>query len=209
MKNRAQSTEPKTDKVSRSNPFGFIPASGLWILTSAIPAFAAEGGGEHGGGSAMEWVWRLLNFGILVFVLVKYGGKPLKEYLQQRKELIAKSIQEAQEAKELAKRALAEVEERLKLKDKEIAEIIASAKNSGEKEKERLVEEGERLQAKILEHAKANIDYEVKRAKDVIKGEAVDAAMQLAEEKIKGKLTVDDQDKLLKESLKLLLEGKN
>ncbi len=208
MKNRTQNTKRKTQAESKGKLFSFILASGIWVLTFAVPAIAAEEGGEHGGGSAMEWVWRLLNFGVLVFVLVKFAGKPLKEYLQQRKELIGKSIDEAREAKDLAKRALAEVEERLKLKDKEIAEIIASAKSSGEREKERLVEEGVRLQAKILEHAKANIDYEVKRAKDVIKGEAVDAAMQLAEEKIKGKLTVDDQDKLLKESLKLL-EGKN
>ncbi len=170
-------------------------------------AFAAEGG-EHGGGSAMEWVWRLLNFGVLVFLLVKFAGKPLKEYLQQRKELIAQSIKEAREAKELAKRALAEVEERLKLKDKEIEDIISSARNSGEKEKERLIDEGERLRLKILEHAKVNIDYEVKRAKDAIRDEAVDAAMQLAEEKIKGKLTAEDQERLLKESLKQI-EGKN
>lgn len=171
-------------------------------------AFAsAGGGGEHGGG-AMEWVWRLVNFGVLVFLLVKFAGKPLKDFLNQRKELIAKSIKEAQEAKELAKKALAEVEERLKLKDKEIEEIVSSAKSSGEREKARLIEEGERMRQMILEHAKTNIDYEVKRAKDAIRDEAVDAAMQLAEEKIKGKITADDQERLLKESLKLL-EGKN
>ncbi|HEX8947309.1 MAG TPA: F0F1 ATP synthase subunit B [Dissulfurispiraceae bacterium] len=152
----------------------------------------------------MEWVWRLVNFGILVFVLVKFAGKPLKDYLQGRKELIEKSIKEAQEAKELAKRALAEVEERLKLKDKEIEDIVSSAKDSGEREKDRLVEESEKLRLKILEQAKTNIDFEVKRAKETIKDEAVAAAMQLAEDRIKGKLTNDDQERLLKESLALL-----
>jgi F-type H+-transporting ATPase subunit b len=156
----------------------------------------------------MEWVWRLLNFGILVFILVKFAGKPLKDYFTQRKALIEKSIQEAQEAKALAAKALAEIEERLKLKDGEIEEIRASAVRSGEREKARLVEEGERLSMKILEQAKSNIEYEVKKAKDVIKAEAVDAAMQLAEEKIRSKITKEDQEKLLKESLKLL-EDKN
>ncbi len=171
-------------------------------------AFAAEGGGEHGGGSVMEWVWRVVNFAILVFILVKFGGKPMKDYFQQRKALIEKSIQEAQEAKALAAKALAEVEERLKLKDKEIEGIKAASVNSGEREKGRLIEEGERLSIKILEQAKSNIDYELKKAKDVIKAEAVEAAMQLAEEKIKSKMTKEDQDRLLQESLKLL-EGKN
>ena len=55
-------------------------------------AFAAEGGGENGGGSTMEWVWRLVNFGILVFILVKFAGKPMKDFFEQRKALIEKSI---------------------------------------------------------------------------------------------------------------------
>lgn len=173
-----------------------------YCLLPAV-AFAAEAG-EHGGGSIMDWVWRIVNFAILVFILVKFLNKPLKNYLQQRKELIEKSIKEAREAKELAMKALAEVEERLKVKDKEMEEIISSAKSSGEKERERLIEEGEKLKAKILEQAKTNIEYEVKRAKETIKAEAVDAAMQLAEEKIKAKMTKDDQEKLLEESLKLM-----
>lgn len=183
-----------------------IPASGLFLLMSAASAYAAEEGGHAG--SPMEWVWRFVNFGILVFVLVKFAGKPMKDYFEQRKSLIEKSIREAQEAKALAVKALAEVEERLKLKDKEIEEIKASAVSSGEREKARLIEDSERLKARILEQAKANIDYEVKKAKDVIREEAVEAAMQLAEQKIKSKMTKEDQDRLLQESLKLL-EGKN
>lgn len=176
------------------------------LFAFADTAFAVSGGeeGGHGFGSPMEWVWRLLNFGILLFVLIKFAGKPLKEYLQSRKELIEKSIKEAQEAKELARKALAEVEERLRLKDKEIEEIKAAALRSGESEKQRLIEEGERLKVKILEQAKTNIDYELKRAKDTIRAEAVEAAMQLAEDKIKNKLTKEDQEKLLQESLTLI-----
>lgn len=169
-------------------------------------AFAA--GGMEGGTSLMDWVWRILNFAILVIILFKFLNKPLKDYLRQRKELIEKSIKEAQEAKEIAMKALAEVEERLKVKDKEIEEIISSAKSSGEREKQRLIEEGEKLRVKILEQAKTNIDYELKKAKEAIQSEAADAAIQIAEEKIKTKLTKDDQERLLQESLKLL-EGRN
>lgn len=196
MKNKMRNSEPGIEKKNIA-----LLAAGCLLFAGA--AFASESGGEHGG-SPMEWAYRILNFGVLVFVLVKFTGKPLKDFLAQRKELIEKSIKEAQEAKELATRALAEVEERLKLKDREVEEIIASAKASGEKEKERLIEESEKLKVKILEQAKSNIDFEVKRAKDAIKAEAVEAAMQLAEEKIKGKLTKEDQERLLQESIKLL-----
>ncbi len=176
------------------------------FLFSSSEAFAA--GGLAPGNTLKDWIWRIVNFAILVFILVKFAGKPLKDFLRQRKELIEKSLREAQEAKELAAKALSEIEERLKLKDKEIEDIILSAKTSGEREKERLIEEGNKLSQKIIEQARTNIDYEIKKAKEVIKKEAVDAAIKLAEEKIKTRLTKEDQEKLLKESIKLL-ERKN
>jgi F-type H+-transporting ATPase subunit b len=108
----------------------------------------------------------------------------------------------------MAAKALREVEERLSLKDKEIADIIASAQSSGERERDRLIAEGQRMSERIAEQAKTNIDFEVKRAKEVIQAEAVEAALQLAEEKIKAKLTKEEQDKLLRESIKLI-EGRN
>ena len=176
-------------------------------VTLIAAAFGAEGG-EEGGGSVMSWVWKIVNFGILVFLLVKFLGKPLTAFLRERKELIEKSIKESQEAKELAKKALSEVEERLKLKDKELEEIMAISKSSGDTERNRLIEEGERLKVAIVQQAKANIEQEVKTAKETIKAEAVEAAMQLAEEKIKARMTTGEQDRLLQESIKLL-EGRN
>ncbi|TAN44904.1 MAG: hypothetical protein EPN22_04925 [Nitrospirae bacterium] len=178
----------------------------LFFSCLLFPAVAlASGGGE--GNSLMEWVWRFVNFGLLVIILVKFLNKPLRDYFTQRKELIAKSIKESQEAKELAVKALAEVEERLKLKDKEVEEILEAAKASGERERQRLIAEGEKLKAKVLEQAKVNIEYELKRAKEIIKSEAAEAALKLAEDKIKNRLSKEDQEKLLQNSLKML--GKN
>lgn len=203
MKARAMKNS-KSNNHTRGN-FALIACAFLMLLAAGVlPAFAATGGGEGHGGSIMDWVWRILNFGILVFVLVKFGGKALKDHLRQRRELIEKSINEARAAKELAQKALAEVEERLRLKDRELAEITAAAVSAGEREKQRLIEDGERLKEKIIEQARTNIDYELKRAKDALRAEAVEAATQLAEEKIKASLTKDDQERLLQESLKLM-----
>jgi F-type H+-transporting ATPase subunit b len=177
------------------------------LVVLLIPVLALAEEAEHGS-SIMGWVWKLLNFGILVGVLGYYLAKPIKEHLKQRRDLIEKSIKESQEAKSLAAKALAEVEERLKLKDKEVADIISSAIESGQREKARLIEEGEKLKVKIVEQAKTNIDFEVKKAKQVIQAEAVEASIKLAEEKIKSRMTPQEQERLLKESIKLI-EGKN
>ncbi|MCE5313199.1 MAG: ATP synthase F0 subunit B [Nitrospiraceae bacterium] len=184
---------------------GLLPAAAILLAPAAVLAAGGEG---SGGGSAMDWVWKILNFVILVVILYYFAKfMNIKGYFQQRKDLIENSIRESREAKELALKALAEVEERLKLKDSEVQAIIANAESSGQKEKERLIAEGEQLKAKILEQAKANIEYETRLAKEAIKTEAVEAAMQLAEQKIRQKLSKEDQEKLLSDSFRKL-EGK-
>lgn len=162
-------------------------------------AFGSEEG-EHGS-IAKDYMWKIINFGILVLILWKFAKKPLANFLKQRTELIEKTLNEAKAAKESAQKALQEVEGRLKLKDAEIEEILSVAKRSGEQERDRIIEESQKLKAKILEQAKTNIDFELKHAKEVIKAEAVELAMELAEKKLKEKLTKDEQEKLLADSL--------
>jgi len=174
------------------------------ILSLVFTSFAfASGGGEEGKHTSlfMDYLWKIINFGILFFILFKFGKKPIQSFLKQRTELIEKTLKEAKEAKELAQKALQEVEERFRTKDKDIEEILSASKRAGEQERERLLEEGNKLREKIYEQAKINIDYELKHAKDAIKAEAVEIAMELAEKKLKEKLTKKDQERLLEESL--------
>ena len=146
-------------------------------------------------------MWKIFNFAILIIILFKFARKPLQNFLQKRTELIEKTLNEAREAKEAATKALKEVEERLKLKDAELEAILNAAKKSGEHERDNIIEDSARLKEKILEQAKTNIEFELKHAKESIKAEAVELAMELAEKKLKDKLTKDEQEKLLDDSL--------
>lgn len=175
----------------------------IMIVTSS--AFAAEA--KHYG--LKDWAFKIINFSILVFLIVKFLGKPIRNYLNQRKELIEKSIRESQEAKELAQKALQEVEHRLKLKDKEIQDILDTAKNIGQQEKARIIQETEKIRERILEQAKTNIEFEVKMAKDALRLEASDLAIQLSEQKLKERVTPEEQEKLLQESIKIIERRKN
>ncbi|NJD56284.1 MAG: ATP synthase F0 subunit B [Nitrospirae bacterium] len=178
------------------------------LLVTASFAFAS--GGEGAEPNLLKaYFWAIVNFLILVSLLVFMMKKmDIKGYFKKRTELIEQSLKEAREAKELAQKALAEVEERLKIKDREVEEILKAARESGERETGRLAEEGDKLKARILEQTKNNIDFEVKRAKEVIKEEAVEIAMELAEKKLRDKLTKEEQMKLLEESI-AKIEGKN
>jgi F-type H+-transporting ATPase subunit b len=171
------------------------------VFNFAFTAVAFASGGEEHGDLFKEYMWKIINFLVLVVVLFKFAKKPLQNFLQQRSETIAKTLQEAKAAREAAEKALREVEGRLKTKDAEIEAIIAAAKRSGEVERNAIIEESARLKEKIVEQAKTNIEFELKQAKEIIKAEAVELAMELAEKKLREKLTQAEQEKLLDDSL--------
>jgi len=168
-------------------------------------ASAAEGG-EHVR-TWKDWFWPVVNFTILVVVLFYFGNKPIREYFSKRRELIEKSLREAEEARRFAEKTLHEVQERLKNTDREIKEIIEGARHAGEKEKEAIIAEGERLRQKIIEQARANIGFEIERAKKEIRAEAAIVALELAEKQIRERLGREEQDALIEEYIKRL-EGR-
>jgi F-type H+-transporting ATPase subunit b len=178
------------------------------VILVAVPAFSATGGGGEAHGPDLKaFLWQVVNFAILVAILLFFARKPIRDLLKNRTESIEKSIEEARQAREKAEEALAQVEERLKEKDREIADILATAEQSGLKEREAIREEGERLSRKIVEQARASIEYELKQAREAIKAEAVELAMEIAEKKIRERLSEGEQKKLLEEALKKLESG--
>lgn len=178
------------------------------VLALAGVAFASSAGGEGGGSHFKGDLYKVINFAILLGVLVYFVRKPFKEFLKTRTETIKKTLDEARQARELAEKALKEVQERLKYKDKELEEIVSASSRSGEAEKQALIAEGERLGAKIARQARVNMEMELQKARDAIRKEAVELAMELAEQKIRERLTPKEQAELLEESLRKL-EGTN
>ncbi|KPK44483.1 MAG: hypothetical protein AMK74_05060 [Nitrospira bacterium SM23_35] len=181
-----------------------ILAFALFNLAIASFVFASSGGGEGAEHAAPWWkdyIWKIINFLLLFILLFKFAKKPMQNFFQKRTELIEKTLNEAKEAKAASLKALQEVETRLKAKDTEIEAILAASRKSGEQERDNIIVESDRLKAKIMEQAKTNIEYELKQAKEAIKAEAVELAMELAEKKLKEKLTKEEQEKLLEDSL--------
>lgn len=181
--------------------FIFITAVSLIFAASA---FAIGGGHGEQHFTWKDWVWPIINVSILFGVLFYFGRKPVREFLKKRTELIEKSIKEAEEAKALARKTLDEVQAKLKNTDSEINKILENAKQAGEREKEALIAEGEHIKERIIQQAKANIDFELEKAKKSIKTEAALMALELAEKQIKEKLGRKEQEGLFDEYIRKL-----
>ncbi len=165
------------------------------FLLPASTAFAATA--QHAAPEWRGWLWQIINFAILVGVLVLALKNPMKNYLRARTEAIQKGLDDARRAREAAEAALKEIRERLSRKDAEIEAILRTAKQSGEAEREALMKEAERMSQNIAEHAETYISFEIKKAKDAIRKEAVIVALELAEKKLQQKMTPEEQNKLV------------
>ncbi len=178
----------------------------IFILT-ATSLLAAEGHGAHGVDKRMLWdfVWRVINFGILVFFLYKVLKKPISQFLYSRKEQVEVALKEAEEARLMAEEKFKEYQEKVKNLEKEKAEIIERMKKDAEAEKERILREAREKAKKIIEQAKVIAQQEFEKEKEIIKREATEKVINLATELIKKNITKQDHQKLIKETIERMV----
>jgi F-type H+-transporting ATPase subunit b len=112
---------------------------------------------------------------------------------------IAKAIEESRDARERAVAALAEMERKAREMDAETRAMIADAQVRGEKDKQAIIEEGRKIVRDIETQVKIGVDIEVQKAKADLANEAARLAVDLAEGKIKEKITGQDHARIVKD----------
>ncbi len=162
------------------------------LVFAAAPASASSGEWRPVYDEVMLWV----NFFILAFIIVKYGRKPLMNFLNGQKDEIADQIHRLQKEKNA-----------LEAKIKKATAMIEDSSIRFEEIKTRIIADGERTKQEIIENAKAqskNIieaeklkaSTQIVQAKTRFISELVDQASALALSKLPTEVTAADQEKL-------------
>ncbi|NOY12743.1 MAG: ATP synthase F0 subunit B [Deltaproteobacteria bacterium] len=171
----------------------------LLVLLLAGVAFASAEGHADSGVLLKDFLYRVLNFGLMVALLVYFLRKPLKKGLVGRTEEIETALAEARQAKEEAEAKFAEYDRKLARATEEIAEISAAIRREGELEKQKIIENAEQMAIKIEQDAGKTAEIEVAKARKELQQEAVRLAVNLAEELLKKNFTQDDDTRLIDE----------
>ncbi|MCL4503033.1 MAG: ATP synthase F0 subunit B [Deltaproteobacteria bacterium] len=193
--------------------FAILMALGLCLLlVSAGLAEEAAHGDGHGGISPAkiyDFTWRTVNFllfaGILVYLLVKKVD--VKGVFAKRSQAIAETLETLESKKAQAAAALKEMEARLAEVAKEREAIIKQYMAEGEIEKSKILDKANQVAARIKEMATLSIQQETLRATQELKKEVADMATKMAEDLIKEKATFADQQVLVEEYLKKVVEA--
>ena len=162
-----------------------------------------EGHGEHGEAHeapTLDWGrlgWQILNFGALLFLLVKFGGPPVAKALAARHQQIKSDLASAAETRAAAQARFEQQEKRLASLEQEIATIAASIKQEAEAEKARLIALSEERARRIREESEFIIEQQIKQAEEDLRREVAAAAVALAEKIVRSQLGPADQQRMI------------
>jgi len=166
----------------------------LLILCSTAPLGFAEGAAESGHLSAWKWA----NFLVLAGGLGYLAGKSAPAFFAARSMKIRKDMIDADELRRDADARAAAVERRLANLEAEIAALRAEAHKEERAEGERLRQHAASEMAKIQIHAEQEIAAAGKAARMDLKRYSAELAVDLAEKKIRARMTPATQDALVR-----------
>ncbi len=146
-------------------------------------------------------IFRILNFAVLIYLLVRFGAKRVGDGLAERRQAIKDEIEDLEERKAVAENSYREFAAKLAIIERDIDTIVDKAVAQAEVEKARIIEKAEQAAEDIKRQAEMAIQKELMDARRTLKDEVADQAAVLAEELIVRNLTEDDQVKIVEEYL--------
>lgn len=173
-----------------------------------FPLFAQE---VLAADSSNQWrptydlIMRYLNFGILLFLLIKFGRKPLMNFLRQRKEDLQKEINRAEEKRKEARANVEEVHRQLDESAARLEEIKQKIIKQGEIKKQAIIQNAQQESKILLQEAKRRIDSQVLNAKQTLQAQMIDEAMEIVFKKLPRHITQQDNRKFLDKYLTRVL----
>jgi F-type H+-transporting ATPase subunit b len=173
----------------------------LSITLGSAMAYASGGGGEEGGSKALwiDFIWRMVNFSILVWFLYWVSANKIKEFFSGRRKNIKDALAEAIAKKEEAEKRFKEYSEKLERATEEITTIIETIKNQGLLEKEKIIEDAKKAAEKIKEDAQLRIEQESNAAVNRLRKEAIELSIQMAEGILKKQITPQHHEYMVKD----------
>ncbi len=170
-----------------------------WLFAPDAEVLAA---GELSSGRRLwDNILLFTNFGILVFLFIKYGRKPLLDYLRGARKDVASDLNEV-EARLNHATSLKDAElDKLSNIQEHIDIVRANILDLGRREKEKIIEEGKIAAENMIESAKNYAQFRIQKAKKVVADEMIDRAFSTVEKVLVKKFSPKDNENVVNQFL--------
>jgi len=166
----------------------------FFMTAQAWASAAAEA--EHHAPSINDIWFPLANFLIYAFILVKFAFPLVRDFLRSRRDEVVSTISQASAKKQAAEALVNEYRAKLAGLETEVQSILASLRQEGERERNRVVSEAQATAVKIKEDASFLAEQEVKMARQKLREEMAELAAATARQLVERNLSSADQIRL-------------
>lgn len=149
-----------------------------------------------------EIVWTLISFAIFAFLLARIGFRPLLKLLDERRQTIESSLEEARRAREQAEALRAEYDAMINEARREAQEIIERAQRLAERERQDRLAAAQHEAEALLERARQTIERERDAAIRALRDEVADLTVKATERVLRRSLDEAEQRRLAEEALR-------
>ena len=170
------------------------------LLAGPAVALAAEGGGGLINVDK-SLIVQIVNFLILLFILQRLLYKPFLAKMEERTVAIKTALEQAQAARAETARQLEENEARLRAAYAEAAAIREQALREAAEESRKHIAAAQAQARKLVDDTKAQLDAEVRRARDELRREVSDLAIAVAEKLVRRTLREEDHRRIVGEAI--------
>lgn len=155
------------------------------------------------------FIWTIATFLVLLFLLQRFAWKPLLQALENRQEMIRKSLDDAEQAKTDLQKAQEE-SNKIVAKARIAADtIIAASRADAMKLQEELRAKARAAADGIISNAERQIQQQTDRSLAQIREEAVDLSIGIASKLIQRNLTKEDNNALIEDALKQIQSSRS
>ena len=152
-----------------------------------------------GGEPLLDVAFKFLNFAVLLAILIKFAGKPLKTYLAKRHDSVKEKIEETNRMLAEAETLRRTCEEKLAKLDEEIMSFKKAVMADVENEKIKILAEASQFASKMKEQAQLTYEQEIKEVKNKIKNDIAQLTINGAEKLITEKMNKADHEKMIED----------
>lgn len=148
------------------------------------------------------FIWTILTFLVLVTLLARFAWRPLLQALERRQAAIAKSLEDAQHARQELERLNRESAQMMQQARVEAEAIVSRSRSDAEVLREELKQKSRAEAAAIVKNAERQIQLETARAVQQIRSEAIDLSVAMASKILRRQVSKADHEGLIEETLK-------
>ena len=175
-----------------------------WAVCAVVFALCTQVNAAEGKGSwrsTYDLIMMWFNFLILVFLFFKFAKTPLKNFLNSRKEEIAREVDGLENQRDEMVRRVKETFEEMKQSQDRLVQIKNKIIRQGEARKQEIIDDAGFQSRIMIEEAQRRVENQILSAKKNIREELIDEAVDIAIKDIGQFITEEDNQKFLQQFL--------